>query len=79
MGILINGETNDILIDGESVATDAEVTAAHYTKTEADNLLLAKQTAAQVTAAITAQKASSTVYGTAKISVSGSTLTITTV
>ena len=38
-----------------------------------------KQTAAQVTAAITAQKASSTVYGTAKISVSGSTLTITTI
>lgn len=38
-----------------------------------------KQTAAQVTAAITAQKASSTVFGTAKISVSGSTLTITTV
>lgn len=27
MGILINGGTNDILIDGESVATDAEVTA----------------------------------------------------
>lgn len=79
MGILINGGTNDILIGGESVATDAEVTAAHYTKTETDNLLLAKQTAAQVTAAITAQKASSTVYGTAKISVSGSTLTITTV
>lgn len=38
-----------------------------------------KQTAAQVTAAITAQKASSTVYGVAKISVSGSTLTITTI
>lgn len=27
MAILINGETNDILIDGESVATDTEVTA----------------------------------------------------
>lgn len=27
MAILINGGTNDILIDGESVATDAEVTA----------------------------------------------------
>lgn len=38
-------------------------------------------TAANITdlaAAITAQKASSTVYGVAKISVSGSTLTITT-
>jgi len=33
---------------------------------------------ATITAAITAQKASSTVYGVAKISVSGSTLTITT-
>lgn len=32
-----------------------------------------------ITAAITAQKASSTVYGVAKISVSGSTLTITTI
>ena len=94
MAIVLNGQTNDVTINGVSVATDNEVsstiaaTLGNVSTTELGYLdgvtsniqtqMDTKQTAAQVTAAITAQKASDTVYGVAKMSLSGSTLTITT-
>ena len=85
MAIVLNGQTNDVTINGVSVATDTEVTNAVTTGTSGKANTSHTHTAANVTdlgttitAAITAQRASSTVYGVAKISVSGSILTITT-
>ena len=85
MAIVLNGETNDVTINGASVATDAEVSSAVSVgisgKAATSHTHISSNITdlgTTITAAITAQKASSTVYGVAKISVSGSTLTITT-
>ena len=85
MAIIINSQTNDITINGASVATDAEVSSAVSVGISGKAATSHTHTASNITdlgttitAAITAQKASATVYGVAKISVSGSVLTITT-
>ena len=74
MPIIINGQTDEITIGGQSVATDDETAPVVHNHIAANITDLGTA----ISAAITAQKASSTVYGVAKISVSGSTLTITT-
>lgn len=81
MAIVLNGQTNDVTINGASVATDAEVSSAVSVGISGKAATSHTHTSANITdlaAAITAQKASSTVYGTAKIYLSGSDLYIVT-